>query len=144
MTVIDELTTNGIYIMHALKGYEYHEKRIAELFHKHKLGYELVTDGDPIHFTPELIEKYFVKDIGATLSKGVLSCTLNHILSYEKIVARKNKYAVVFENDPFFLGDFRKQLENMLPEIDKLEKGFIVSLENSTLRFPSYWQTTSE
>jgi glycosyl transferase family 25 len=143
MSMIDDLVKEGIYIMHALTGYEYHEKRIVELFNKNKLGFELMTDGDPIHFTKDLLEKYFVSDIGTKLSKGVLSCTLNHILSYEKIVTRKNRYAVVFENDPFFLVDFKEQLEKMAGEIDKLDKGFIISLENSTLKFPSYWQTTA-
>lgn len=139
--MVDELIKKGIYVIHALKGYEYHEKRLIQLFKKSKLEFEFVTAGDPVHFKKEVLDKYFVPNINTKLSKGVLSCTLNHILAYEKIVKNKNKCAVIFENDPFFLGSFIENLERMSGEIAKLEKGFIISLENSTLRFPSYWET---
>ncbi len=140
MNTFRETTENGIYIVHALKGYEYHEKRIIDLFAKNELGFEFITDGDPVHFSKELLEKYFVPEIQSTLSKGILSCTLNHILAYERMLLKQNQYAIVFENDPFFLGDFKQQLSAIWNEIGQLEKGFIISLENSTLRFPSYWQ----
>jgi glycosyl transferase, family 25 len=139
--MLDQLQGAGIFVVHALKGYEYHEKRIIELFRKNDLNFEFVTDGDPIHFTKEIIEKYFVDGIDSILSEGVLSCTLNHILAYEKVVKNNYQYAIIFENDPFFLGNFKKRLGKMFNEISRLEKGFIISLENSTLRFPSYWQT---
>jgi glycosyl transferase family 25 len=127
----------GIYIVHAKTGYEIHEKRIEEIFGKLKLDYELVTDGDVSCFTPELLQKYFCNQIESLISPGVISCTLNHILSYEKIVKNKNKFALVFENDPFFLGDFLKKIEQVANEAKTLEPGFIISLENSTFRFPS-------
>ena len=73
MNTFRETTENGIYIVHALKGYEYHEKRIIDLFAKNELGFEFITDGDPVHFSKELLEKYFVPEIQSTLSKGILS-----------------------------------------------------------------------
>jgi len=142
MHIMDELQTGSIYVTHALKGYEYHEKRVIELFKKNQLNFQFVTDGDPIYFTDELLTKYFTPEIKTALRTGTLSCTLNHILTYEKIVASKKKYALVFEDDPFFLGDFVEGLNEMTGEIMNLEKGFIISLENSSLRFPSYWQAS--
>ncbi len=139
--MINELIKEGIFVVHALKGYEYHEKRVKELFKKNELHFEFVTDGDPSLFNKEVIEKYFVSDINSKLSKGVLSCTLNHIYAYERIVSKGIKYAIIFENDPFFLGNFIEKLKNYTDEIENLQKGFIISLENSTLRFPSYWTT---
>ena len=139
--MIEELMKDGIYVMHALTGYEYHERRVIELFEKHQLNFEFVTDGDPIHFTDELLANYFVADIKNILSQGSLSCTLNHIMTYEKIVQRKNKYAIIFEDDPFFIVDFKTGFNKMSKEIETLPKGFIISLENSSLRFPSYHQT---
>ncbi len=139
--MIDELIIEEAFVVHALKGYELHEKRIIELFEKNKLHFEFVTDGDPTFFNKEIIEKYFVKDIEKILSKGVLSCTLNHIYAYERIVSRNIKYAVVFENDPFFLGNFTEKIKRASKEIESLPKGNIISLENSTLKFPSYWAT---
>ncbi len=61
--MLDKLITEGVFVIHALKGYEFHEKRIIELFGKNKIQFEFVTDGDPSLFTEELIKKYFVNDI---------------------------------------------------------------------------------
>lgn len=134
------IAQQAIFIVHAKRGYEYHEKRIIDLFKEKKLNFEFITDGDPSNFTPELIDRYFTEGIENDLSRGVLSCTLNHIFIYEQIVARKLPFALVLENDPFFLKDLREELDIMSEEILNLPSGFIISLENSTLRFPSYWQ----
>lgn len=136
--MLKEVGIEGIYIVHALQGYEVHEERLNEIFGKMNLDYEFVTDGDVSHFTPALLEKYFCPEIDTKLSKGIISCTLNHILSYEKMVANNNKYALVFENDPFFLGDFLKKITRVAKEADTLPPGFIISLENTTLRFPDF------
>jgi glycosyl transferase, family 25 len=139
--MIDDIKSKGIFIVHALKGYEFHEQRIIKLFAQNGLQHEFVTDGDPSFFTDSLLKKYFIDDIQTKLSKGVLSCTLNHIYAYERIVARNLAFAIVFENDPFFLGDFNCKLEKLKPELHQLPKGFIVSLENTTLTFPAYRET---
>jgi len=137
----ERLLKEGVFIIHALKGYEFHEKRIKDYFRKNELSYEFVTDGDPLYIDEEKIKKYFSSNINNILSPGVLSCTLNHIYAYEKMKVKGLKYAIIFENDPFFLGDFKKMISRIFDEMEKLPPGFIISLENSTLRFPSYWQT---
>ena len=135
--MIEQFGIEGIYIVHAKKGYEYHEDRINKLFAKYGLHFEYVTDGDPSCFDKNLLNKYFSEDIRQLLSGGVLSCTLNHILSYERMVKNNNRFALVFENDPFFLGDFVKQIEKIATEAATLEPGFLISLENTTLKFPA-------
>lgn len=134
------LQIDGVYVIHATKGYEFHEQRIVKLFYENDISFEFVTEGDPANFTADFLNKYFTKNVRKKLSKGALSCTLNHILSYERMVERNNKYALVFENDPFFLGSFSKKLAALRNEIAGLNGSFIISLENSTLRFPSYFQ----
>ncbi|AFK05537.1 glycosyl transferase family 25 (plasmid) [Emticicia oligotrophica DSM 17448] len=134
----------GVFVIHALKGYEEHERRIIELFTENNISFEFVTDGDPSCFNDEIINTYFTSDIKTKLSDGVLSCTLNHILTYKKIIDRNLKYAIIFENDPFFLGNFVKDLYKIESEIRNLEKGFIISLENTTLRTPSVWVTKKD
>lgn len=136
--MLKEAGIEGIYIVHALKGYEVHEQRLNEIFGKMNLDYEFVTDGDISHFTSALLEKYFCPEIQTKLSEGILSCTLNHIFCYEKMVQKNNKYALIFENDPFFLGDFLKKIKQVAKEADTLEPGFLISLENTTLRFPDF------
>jgi glycosyl transferase family 25 len=137
--MITDLIDGGIYVIHSKSGYEYQEKRITELFKKNNLEFEFVTDGDTSLFTNELIQQYFVPEIETKLRKGILSCTLNHIFAYKRMVEKNDKYALIFENDPFFLGDFVKRLNKLNKEILGLEKGFIISIENTTLTFPSFW-----
>jgi glycosyl transferase family 25 len=136
-TGIDE-----IYIVHAVLGYELHEQHTRKLFAKLGLdNYEFVTEGDLSCLTQAMLDKYFCSNIKEVLRPGVMSCTLNHILSYERIVARGNKYALVFENDPFLLGNFIKKIKRVVNEANTLKPGFIISLENTTLRFPSFTKT---
>lgn len=136
--MINQLGIEAIYIVHAKKGYEVHEERINKLFAKMDLPFEFVTDGDPINFTDDLLNKYFTKDIRSVLSDGILSCTLNHILSYERMVQNNDKYALIFENDPFFMGDFNKKMQPVIKEAATLAPGFIISLENTNLKFPPF------
>lgn len=138
------LQIDGVYVIHAKKGYEVHEQRIVKLFHENNISFEFVTEGDPADFTDNILDKYFTKNVQQKLSKGALSCTLNHVLAYKKIVERNNKYALVFENDPFFLGNFSKKLTALQKEVEGLNGSFIISLENSTLRFPSYFQVKKD
>lgn len=136
--MLKDVGIEGIYIVHAKTGYEIHEQRINRIFHQWNAGFEFVTDGDVSNFTPELLQKYFCPQIETKLSKGIISCTLNHISSYEKIVSNQNKFALVFENDPFFLGNFTEKIIRIANEAKELEPGFIISLENTTLRFPDF------
>ncbi len=136
--MLEKLGIEGIYVVHAKKGYERHEQRINDLFSQYGLKYEFVTDGDITCFTPELLNKYFIPDIQERLSNGSISCTFNHILSCKKVVENNNKYALIFEDDPFFIGNFLKEIEKVTKEADTLEKGFIISLENTSLKFPSF------
>lgn len=136
--MIEKFGIEGIYIVHAKKGYELHEERINKLFKENGLNFEFVTDGDPTLFTDDLLNRYFCKEIKTILSTGVLSCTLNHILSYEKMVANNNRYAIIFENDPFFIGNFVEKIAKIAAEANTLPEGFIISLEDTSLRFPSY------
>jgi glycosyl transferase family 25 len=139
--MVREFGIHGIYVVHALRGYEIQEQWVKDLFGKHGFEFEFVTQGDPSLATGELVSRYFAPDIRSRLPEGILSATLNHILSYERIVANADRYALVFENDPFFLGDFRKKIGLIALEADGLEEGFLISLENTTLKFPS-WRVT--
>lgn len=131
---------DGIYVIHAKNGYEYHKKRLRTILDSFNLKCEFVTDGDPSLFPTINLERYFTPEALSGYSSGAISCTLNHIISYEKVVTNNIKYAVIFENDPFFIGNFLKKIIPVAKEADLLDPGFIISLENSTLQFPSFWQ----
>jgi glycosyl transferase, family 25 len=129
---------DATYVVHAKKGYEIHEKHVITLLNKHDLPFEFMTDGDPSLFTDELINNYFVSNIKNVLSTGVLSCTLNHILCYERIVQNNHKHTLIFENDPFLLDNFNEKLSNILAEAQTLPPGHIISIENTALKFPKF------
>jgi glycosyl transferase family 25 len=82
-----------------------------------------------------------MEDAEQIMRKGVISCTLNHFLIYEKIVENNYRYTLIFEDDVLFLGNFQKKMDRISRELNNLKKGFIVSIENTTLRFPSFWET---
>ncbi|MGC8803231.1 MAG: glycosyltransferase family 25 protein, partial [Bacteroidales bacterium] len=86
--MINVLLKEGVFVVHALQGYEMHEKRIIELFGKQNIDFEFVIEGDPSNFNDTLLQKYFVEHIHDILNPGTLSCTLNHILAYEKMIAK--------------------------------------------------------
>jgi glycosyl transferase family 25 len=131
----------NIFVIHALKGYEFHAERIKKLFSQYNLDFEFIIDGDPSLTNKDIINSYFVSNIDKVMSIGVLSCTLNHIYAYKRIIEQGLDYAIIFENDPFFLGDFSKNIARIEQELQHIPTGFIISLENSTLRFPSFFQT---
>ncbi len=134
------LQNTEIYVIHAINGYEFHEQHVKNLFSKYNLNFEFVVDGDPSLTNSTILENYFTKELIDKASEGQVSCTLNHILAYKKFIASNKKYAIVFENDPFFLNNFLEKLNKVYQEIEDLEESFIVSLENTTLRFPSFFQ----
>ncbi|WP_299252587.1 glycosyltransferase family 25 protein [uncultured Cytophaga sp.] len=136
--MVKQIGIDGIYVIHAKQGYEIHEDHVNTLFKKHRLEHTFMTDGDPSLFNDTLLNTYFTPTIKDKLSIGVLSCTLNHILSYEAALKNKNRFALIFENDPFFLGDFVRDITRIIEEAKTLEPGFIISLENTSLRFPKY------
>ena len=129
-----------IYVVHALHGYEQQENRIKRLFAEKNIDFEFVTDGDASALTEEKLNRYFVADVLSRFKIGGVSCTLNHILAYEKFIQSGSKLAIVFENDPCLLKGFDRNLLRIVEEAKLLTPGFIISLENTTLTFPSFFQ----
>ncbi|MCB0645322.1 MAG: glycosyltransferase family 25 protein [Saprospiraceae bacterium] len=135
-----ELSKEGVYVIHVLKGYELHEQRIRRTFKTFDLSHAFITEGDPSLFTNDVLNAYFIPGIKEKLQTGILSCTLNHFFAYEALIKDQLSYAIVFENDPFFMLHFTENLHKFLEERKQLPPGHIISLENSTLRFPSFFQ----
>jgi glycosyl transferase family 25 len=128
-----------IYIIHALSGYDMHEQRLKKLLPETNIPFSFITKGDPSIWSRKEIDKLFHRDIRNKLKQGVLSCTLNHIYAYMEMIKAGHEYAIVFENDPYFLDGikgFRPKVEALLQEASSINEGFIISLENTTLRFP--------
>ena len=129
------------YVIHAKYGYEFHGNRVVKLFDEQNIPFEFVTDGTPESLTPKIKTKYF-RDVFAEKTRpGSLSCSLNHIYAMERFLESDKKYGLFFEDDPCFLRNFEEGMSRLFPQIEKLNSSFIISLENTSLNFPSYWQT---
>lgn len=126
------------FVVHGIRKYEEREKRLHRLLGEERnLDYSFLTEDYDDAINEEYIAKYFVPDIKIQLGRGALYCTLVHLHCYERIAQQECEYAVVFENDICFLGDFEAKMQKILPEVESLKGAFLVSLENSTLKFPS-------
>jgi glycosyl transferase family 25 len=130
----------GIYVVHGITGYENREVLLDKVLNKqYGLSYELVTEYSDSFVNEQLIKKYFKEGMLAPSNNGALFCTLVHILIYEKIIQNNNRFALIFENDVCLIGtDFLEKLGLVVNEAKQLEEGFIISIENTTLEFPSW------
>ncbi len=142
MSKNNEIGVGGIYVVHGIQGYDEREKMLLRLLKdEYNFEFEFVTESTDSYVNDLWIKQYFTEDIREILSSGALFCTLVHILCYERILKENHKNAIIFENDVCFLGDFSSKIKPIIKEAEQLEKGYIISLENSTLRFPSWRKT---
>ena len=141
--MIKEHGIDNIYVVHGITGYEERERFLDDALRgRFNLDFEFVTELADSGENEKLFARYFVENIRNILPKGALYCTLIHILIYEKIVINGDRFAIVFENDICFLGDtFVEKIGAVAREASQLKEGFLVSLENSTLRLPSWRET---
>ncbi|MFY7899456.1 MAG: glycosyltransferase family 25 protein [Chitinophagaceae bacterium] len=140
--MITSTNITGIYIVHGIKGYDEREHRLKNIFtNELQVPVEFVTESYNDDENKQLIQQYFNEGVSSYLSKGAIYCTLVHILIYEKIVAAKHPMALVFENDVCFIGNnFISNVQKVAKEAATLEPGFMISLENATLEFPSIYK----
>jgi len=126
----------GVYVVHAPVGYETAGKYVIKLFAKHGIDFVFVNENLlPIN-EEQAIQKYFVPEIREIVTRGGIFCSLSHIACYEQLIKDEYKYAIIFEDDPCFLGDFNKDIVKIINEMESLPESFMISLENSTLEFP--------
>lgn len=126
-----------IHIIHGLVKFSERERILErKLKQELDLDYTLITEHENNDVNEGMIQQYFTPDIRNVMKPGPLYCTLVHLLSYKKIIKDDSPLTVIFENDVCFFKHFKERLDLVLAETHTLEKGFIISLENSTLKFP--------
>lgn len=129
-----------VRIVHASKGYELQEAHILAQMQKFNIPFSFELRGDKTEISDEVRQQYF--NMAATYSVGSLSCTLKHLLIYESFLKSPKPYLLVFEDDIFLSKNFNIKLNQILQEIETRSiNGCLISLENSCMRFPSYWQS---
>lgn len=51
----------NIFVIHALKGYEFHAERIKKLFSQYNVDFEFITDGDPSLTNKDIINSFLFR-----------------------------------------------------------------------------------
>jgi len=128
-----------VFVIHALSGYQFHEKRVIDIMGKYDIPFIFMSDGDSSNFHKINLNEFFVSDI--QLERSPLSCALNHFLLYKKMIDENIPYALILEDDFVFLKKFFSRINEVLGRLHELPEGYIVSIENTTLQFPGYFQT---
>ncbi|MGL4364603.1 MAG: glycosyltransferase family 25 protein [Bacteroidales bacterium] len=136
MGIEKNIGIDHIYVVHAPKGYEEHERRLKKISQSTGFEFQIIVD-DTLLSDASTRSKYFVKDIQELLGRGTVACTFNHIQYYELIIKNNDAIALILEDDVCFEKNFLERLQKIIQEAQTLEKGFIISIENSTLKFPS-------
>ncbi|MDR0505653.1 MAG: hypothetical protein LBH32_02385 [Dysgonamonadaceae bacterium] len=140
MGIEKKLGIDHIYVVHPPFGYEWHEQRLQKILGE-KLGFDyefFEQNGIVLNETEysRMIAQYFTPDIREILPTGILDCTLRHILFYERMIERGDRFALILENDPCPMRNFPDMLAKITTEAENLPAGIFISLENTTLKFP--------
>lgn len=129
-----------VRIVHPRTGYTKQEEHILSMMNSLDIPFEFQLKGDKTDLTDEFLDQYFVK--GLPFSEGSLSCSIKHLLIYEEFLINSKNFLLVFEDDIFLTADFHDSLQKIILEVKERQlKQCLISLENSCMRFPSYWQT---
>lgn len=130
----------AVRVVHPRTGYTLQEEHIIRLMQEQHIPFEFQLKGDKEDLTNELLANYFTSNL--PFSKGSLSCSIKHLLIYEEFLGSDKNYLLVFEDDIFLAPNFYAALQEIVNEVKKRQlTQILISLENSCMRFPSYWQT---
>ncbi len=123
-----------IFVIHS--GNQERRKHIEKELAKKDLSFEFVLDGNQEDLTPQVLKKYFSNITNEFMGEvsPKTSCAYKHILVYEKIIKKKIKQAIIFEDDIVLHDDFLTFLNKISVEIKKRNlTNYLISLENSSL-----------
>jgi len=114
------------YIIHVKKGYEDRERSIIEQFARMEMPFEWVLDHDIPDLDQSVFDRY--RYYGDKLRPAEISCSLKHILTWERIAAGEPEGAFVFEDDVLIdIGRFKQVASAAIEEfyVEGWETGHI-------------------
>lgn len=94
------------------------------------IAFEWVLDFDADEITPDVDRAYFSPD--ANLSMRQKSCALKHIVAMQRIRARGQDLAVIFEDDAQLVPDFVAKLARVLEDAERWPRPRILHLGAAT------------
>lgn len=74
-------------------------------------------DGKKLHQYKNEIDLYINKNSEIMKNNGQIGCSLSHLILWEKVVEKKMKHALIFEDDVIILDNFNERLNNIIKEL---------------------------
>jgi glycosyl transferase family 25 len=103
---------DGVYVINVKAFRQRREFMEAQLLNHHMTA-EFIHDADADELTAEMIDQYF---IGNDLSLNQMSCALKHIMALQRIVDKKQRQALILEDDAILSSGFEEGLHYALSE----------------------------
>jgi glycosyl transferase family 25 len=134
---MEKLKVDHVYVAHVKKGYEDRKAFMDKQLTDFGISFDYMLDGDVSDISDERLREYF-KDKLVPVSPQT-SCTMKHLLIYEKIIKDRAQLALVFEDDIVLKSNFIEIFNQSIDEINQrtdIDKSkLFVSYEDTTLRF---------
>lgn len=117
------------YVIHA-KSLPERAGHIRRELERAGIAFEWVTDFDPEDITREVDKTWFAD--GADLTIRQKSCALKHVVAMQRISARGQDQALIFEDDAQLVADFAARLTRVLDEAARWPRPRILHLGAAT------------
>lgn len=117
------------YVIHA-KSLPERTDHIRRELDRAGIAFEWVLDFDADEITPDVDQAYFSPD--AKLSMQQKSCALKHIVAMQRIRARGQDLALIFEDDAQLVPDFMARLARVLQEAERWPRPRVLHLGAAT------------
>jgi glycosyl transferase family 25 len=102
----------GVYVINVKAFRQRREFMEVQLLH-HNMTAEFIHEADADELSSEMIGRYFTGD---NLSLNQMSCALKHIIALQRIVERKQRQALVLEDDAILAPGFEQGLRDAITE----------------------------
>jgi glycosyl transferase family 25 len=103
---------DAIYVIN-VKAFEERLRSILAQLKRFGLDAEIIQDWDPEDITEEVSARWFVP---GALRLAQRSCALKHVAALQRISERRQRHALVLEDDALLAADFRNGIQRALTE----------------------------
>ncbi len=129
------------YIIHVSDAYD-RENHMQKQLKNKGLEINFINEGDIKELNTSLINEYFIDNMASL--KSATSCAYKHIMAYKKISEGKDDLALVLEDDILFYSNYFI-INGIIKELKERKiKNFILSLEDSNLKYIPKSERTKE
>lgn len=122
-----------VYIIH-VKGNTSRKKYIENQLDKIFYNYEFILKGNIEDLDKYVLNRYFTGQMKKEIA--VTSCATKHLVSYERLINSKAKYALILEDDIKLFKNFNSIFEKSIKVIkDNNLSNILISYEDSNLKY---------